>query len=64
MCAAYYDELHLIKCLSMLKSKSGMCHYFNGCEKYGLEIVLQVVVMSLVLHSLVLLELASSVNTK
>lgn len=64
MCAAYYDELHFIKCLSMLKTKFGMCHNINGCEKHGLEIVLQVVVRSLVLCNCVLLELISSFNTK
>ena len=48
----------------MLKSKFGMCHNFNGCEKHRLEFVLQVVVRSLVLCNWVLLELFSSFNTK
>jgi hypothetical protein len=38
MCVAYYDALHCMKCLSTLKSKFGMCHNINGCEKRGLEI--------------------------
>lgn len=63
VCVAY-DELHFIKCLSMLKSKFGLCHNFNGCEKHGLEFVLQVVIRSLVLCNWVLLELFSSFNIK
>lgn len=64
ICVASYDALHCMKCLSMLKSKFGACHNINGCEKHGLEIVLQVVVRSLVLCNWVLLGLISSFNTK
>jgi hypothetical protein len=45
ICVAYYnDKLHFTKCVSKLKSNFSMCHVFYGCEKLGLEIVLQAVV--------------------